>query len=162
MTPSGADFSFAFLTLCAACQVTRDEKVISLYVRSVLSWLAWADVCETVCAACQVQRDKIVFSIHMGPVLSWPAQADVCETLCAACQVTRDKNVIKPAKGKLQCNCKQQTVTKLLGPGMFQQFQTQECEQCTNVKYARESETLQVTVEPGMQDKEVCSFLVSV
>ncbi len=46
-------------------------------------------------------------------------------------------------------------VTKQLGPGMFQQFQTQECEQCSNVKYARESETLQVTVEPGMQDKEV-------
>ena len=46
-------------------------------------------------------------------------------------------------------------VTKQLGPGMFQQFQTQECEQCSNVKYARESETLQVTLEPGMQDKEV-------
>ena len=46
-------------------------------------------------------------------------------------------------------------VTKQLGPGMFQQFQTQECEQCSNVKYARESETLQVKVEPGMQDKEV-------
>ena len=52
-------------------------------------------------------------------------------------------------------------VTKQLGPGMFQQFQTQECEQCSNVKYARESETLQVTVEPGMQDKEVsCLSLV--
>lgn len=72
-------------------------------------------------------------------------------------QVTRDKNVIKPAKGKRQCNCKQKMVTKQLGPGMFQQFQTQECEQCTNVKFARESETLQVTVEAGMQDKEVCA-----
>lgn len=47
-------------------------------------------------------------------------------------------------------------VTKQLGPGMFQQFQTQECEQCNNVKFARESETLQVTVEPGMKDNEVC------
>lgn len=76
-------------------------------------------------------------------------------------QVTRDKNVIKPAKGKRQCNCKNKMVTKQLGPGMFQQFQTQECEQCSNVKYARESETLQVTVEPGMQDKEVsCLSLV--
>ena len=46
-------------------------------------------------------------------------------------------------------------VTKQLGPGMFQQFQTQECEQCSNVKFARESETLQVTVEPGMKDNEV-------
>ena len=53
-------------------------------------------------------------------------------------------------------------VTKQLGPGMFQQFQTQECEQCSNVKFARESETLQVTVEPGMKDNEVllCHYKV--
>ena len=63
--------------------------------------------------------------------------------------------MIKPAKGKRQCNCKNKMVTKQLGPGMFQQFQTQECEQCSNVKFARESETLQVTVEPGMKDNEV-------
>lgn len=75
-------------------------------------------------------------------------------------QVTRDKNVIKPAKGKRQCNCKNKMVTKQLGPGMFQQFQTQECEQCSNVKFARESETLQVTVEPGMKDKEVLTFVL--
>lgn len=72
--------------------------------------------------------------------------------------VTRDKNVIKPAKGKRQCNCKNKMVTKQLGPGMFQQFQTQECEQCSNVKFARESETLQVTVEPGMKDNEEINF----
>lgn len=77
-------------------------------------------------------------------------------------QVTRDKNVIKPAKGKRQCNCKNKMVTKQLGPGMFQQFQTQECEQCSNVKFARESETLQVTVEPGMKDKEVLTFVLLV
>ena len=63
--------------------------------------------------------------------------------------------MIKPAKGKRQCNCKMKMVTKQIGPGMFQQFQTQECEQCDNVKYARESVTLEVRVEPGMQDKEV-------
>lgn len=74
--------------------------------------------------------------------------------LCLMSQVTRDRNVIKPAKGKRQCNCKMKMVTKQLGPGMFQQFQTQECEQCSNVKYARESETLEVTLERGMQDKE--------
>lgn len=74
-------------------------------------------------------------------------------------QVTRDKNVIKPAKGKRQCNCKNKMVTKQLGPGMFQQFQTQECEQCSNVKFARESETLQVTVEPGMKDNEVSALM---
>ena len=52
-------------------------------------------------------------------------------------------------------------VTKQLGPGMFQQFQTQECEQCSNVKFARESETLQVTVEPGMKDNEVFALSTS-
>lgn len=70
-------------------------------------------------------------------------------------QVTRDRNVIKPAKGKRQCNCKMKMVTKQIGPGMFQQFQTQECEQCDNVKYARETVTLDVNVEPGMRDRQV-------
>lgn len=39
--------------------------------------------------------------------------------------MTRDKNVIKPAKGTRKCNCKNKMTTKQIGPGMFQQFQTQ-------------------------------------
>lgn len=37
----------------------------------------------------------------------------------------------------------------------FQQYTTQQCEQCDNVKYVREAETLTVQVEPGMRDGQV-------
>ncbi len=75
-------------------------------------------------------------------------------------QVTRDKNVIKPAKGKRQCNCKNKMVTRQLGPGMYQQYTTQECDSCPNVKFGRESEVIAVHVEPGMTDKQVCAAVV--
>ena len=73
-------------------------------------------------------------------------------------QVTRDKNVIKPAKGKRQCNCRNKVVTRQVGPGMFQQYTTQECEECQNVAYARQSDTLTVTVEPGTPDGHVSTL----
>ena len=37
----------------------------------------------------------------------------------------------------------------------FQQYTTQQCEQCDNVKYVREAETLTVQVEPGMRNGQV-------
>ena len=43
-------------------------------------------------------------------------------------QVTRDKPVAKPAPGVRKCNCRNKVVTRQLGPGMFQQFQQQECQ----------------------------------
>jgi len=67
-------------------------------------------------------------------------------------KVIRDKNVIKPAKGTRKCNCKNRMVTRQVGPGMFQQYAQQECEECPNVKFARETDTLTVEVEPGMPD----------
>ena len=70
-------------------------------------------------------------------------------------QVTRDKNVIKPARGKRQCNCRDRMVTRQLGPGMFQQFTQKECEECDAVQFVREAETLTVHVEPGMQGGQV-------
>jgi hypothetical protein len=70
-------------------------------------------------------------------------------------QVTRDKPVAKPAPGKRKCNCKNKMVTRQLGPGMFQQYTQQECQECPNVKFERESETLSVSVEPGMTDGQV-------
>lgn len=73
-------------------------------------------------------------------------------------KVVRDKNVIKPAKGTRKCNCKQKMTTKQIGPGMFQQFAVQECEDCANVKYARESSDLHVEVEAGMKDGQEISF----
>ena len=69
--------------------------------------------------------------------------------------MTRDKPVAKPAPGKRKCNCKNKMVTRQLGPGMFQQYTQQECQECPNVKFERESETLSVSVEPGMTDGQV-------
>ena len=68
--------------------------------------------------------------------------------------VTRDKHVLKPAPElpKRRCNCRQRMETRQVGPGMFQQRQVQECEECENVKLVRETDKLTVHVEPGMQD----------
>jgi len=65
-------------------------------------------------------------------------------------RVLRDKNVIKPATGKRKCNCKNKLVTKQVGPGMYQQFQQQECEECPNVKYVREENEITVEVSSSL------------
>eukprot|EP00793_Prasinoderma_coloniale_P005487 PRCOL_00004895-RA len=66
--------------------------------------------------------------------------------------ITRDKNIIVPARGTRQCNCQMRMVTKQVGPGMFQQFQKKECDECPNVKMQREQVTLTLEVEPGTRD----------
>ncbi|CAK0786120.1 hypothetical protein CVIRNUC_009333 [Coccomyxa viridis] len=73
-------------------------------------------------------------------------------------KVTRDKPVAKPTPGKRKCNCKNKVVTRQLGPGMFQQFTQQECGECPNVKFERETESLSVAVEPGMVDGQEIVF----
>ena len=67
--------------------------------------------------------------------------------------------MIKPTKGKRQCNCRNKVVTRQLGPGMFQQYTTQECEECQALQYVRQSETLSVSLEPGTPDDHVSSVL---
>ncbi len=76
-------------------------------------------------------------------------------------QVTRDKPVAKPAPGKRKCNCRNKVVTRQLGPGMFQQFQQQECQECPNVKFERETETLTISVEPGMRDGQARALFLA-
>ena len=83
-----------------------------------------------------VDLEVTIRDLYLGKVLS----------------VARDKNVIVPAKGKRKCNCKQRMVTKQIGPGMFQQYAKEECEECPNVKLARESGTLRVEIDPGVPD----------
>ncbi|CAL6368185.1 unnamed protein product [Bathycoccus prasinos] len=62
-------------------------------------------------------------------------------------KVIRDKDVLKPAKGTRKCNCRQK---------MYAQ---NECEECPNVKLAREKSTLMCEIEPGMEDgKEILFF----
>lgn len=73
-------------------------------------------------------------------------------------KIMRDRAVIKPAPGTRKCNCKQKMVTRQLGPGMFQQYATQVCEDCPNVKLEREQESITVHVEPGMNDGQYISF----
>ena len=50
-------------------------------------------------------------------------------------QLTHNKPVMKPAKGTRKCNCRQEMVTRSLGPGRFQMTQQQVCDECPNVKY---------------------------
>lgn len=73
-------------------------------------------------------------------------------------KITRDKNVLKPARGKRDCNCKQRLVTKSVGPGMFQQFTKTECEKCDNVQFVRQEDELTVSLEPGMVDGQKIEF----
>ena len=40
-------------------------------------------------------------------------------------QVWREKNVIKPAPGKRQCNCRNEVYHRQIAPGMFQQMTEQ-------------------------------------
>ncbi len=49
-------------------------------------------------------------------------------------ELTRNKPVMKPAKGTRKCNCRQEMVTRQLGPGRFQMTQQQVCDECPNIK----------------------------
>jgi DnaJ family protein B protein 11 len=73
-------------------------------------------------------------------------------------RVTRDKAVIRPAPGTRQCRCRQRLVTRQLGPGMFQQYTSTECDECPAVKLARERQGLTVHVDPGMPDGHEITF----
>ncbi|KAJ7535489.1 hypothetical protein O6H91_12G036100 [Diphasiastrum complanatum] len=66
--------------------------------------------------------------------------------------IWREKNVLKPASGKRQCNCKNEMFHRQIGPGMFQQYSQQVCEECPNVKYVREGFQITVDIERGMRD----------
>lgn len=65
-------------------------------------------------------------------------------------EMTHNRPVMKPAKGTRKCNCRQEMVTRSLGPGRFQMTQQQVCDDCPNVKFVNEEHLLEVEVEPGM------------
>ena len=69
--------------------------------------------------------------------------------LGASVPVSRAKLVTKSAKGTRKCNCRQKLVTRQVGPGMYQQYTEQTCEDCPNVKLVREDVDLNVEVDPG-------------
>lgn len=67
-------------------------------------------------------------------------------------KIWREKNVLKPAPGKRECNCRNEVFHKQIGPGMFQQYTQQVCEQCSNVKFEREGYYVTLDIERGMKD----------
>jgi len=67
-------------------------------------------------------------------------------------ELTHNKPVMKPAHGTRRCNCRQEMVTRSLGPGRFQMTQQQVCDECPNVKFVTEEHLLEVEVEVGMTD----------
>lgn len=74
-------------------------------------------------------------------------------------EVVRNKPVIRPAKGTRQCNCRQEMVTRQLGPGRFQMTQQTVCDECPNVKFVTEEKLLEIEIEPGMKDGQEQKFV---
>ncbi|XP_050438129.1 dnaJ homolog shv isoform X2 [Adelges cooleyi] len=74
-------------------------------------------------------------------------------------KITRNKPVIKPSHGTRQCNCRQEMITKQLGPGRFQMMQQNVCDECPNVKMVTEENMLEIEIEPGMMDGQETKFV---
>ena len=53
--------------------------------------------------------------------------------------MTHNKPVAKAAKGTRRCNCRQEMVTRSLGPGRFQMTQQEVCDECPNIRSGRQS-----------------------
>ena len=49
-------------------------------------------------------------------------------------ELTHNRPIAKPASGKRRCNCRQEMVTRQLGPGRFQMTQQEVCDECPNIK----------------------------
>lgn len=74
-------------------------------------------------------------------------------------EITRNKPVIQEAKGTRKCNCRQEMVTKQLGPGRFQMMQQTVCDECPNVRFVNEEKILEFEIEPGMRDGQEVKFV---
>lgn len=67
-------------------------------------------------------------------------------------ELVRNKAVYRPTHGTRKCNCRQEMVTRQLGPGRFQMMQQSVCDECTNQELVNEEKLLEVEIEPGMKD----------
>lgn len=74
-------------------------------------------------------------------------------------ELIRKKPVYKPGQGTRKCNCRQEMVTRQLGPGRFQMLQQAVCDECPNVKLVTEERILEVEVEQGMKDGQEQKFV---
>jgi len=73
-------------------------------------------------------------------------------------EITRNKPVMKPTHGTRKCNCRQEMITKSLGPGRFQMMQQTVCDECPNVQLVNEEKTLEMEIEAGMIDGQETKF----
>lgn len=73
-------------------------------------------------------------------------QANIINHITSSPQITRNKPVIKAASGTRKCNCRQEMVTRNLGPGRFQMMQQTVCDECPNVTFVNEERQLEVEV----------------
>merc|ERR1711936_1060779 len=67
-------------------------------------------------------------------------------------EMTHNKPVAKEARGTRRCNCRQEMVTRSLGPGRFQMTQQEVCDECPNIRFVPEEHHLEVEIEKGMMD----------
>ncbi|XP_055381668.1 dnaJ homolog shv [Condylostylus longicornis] len=74
-------------------------------------------------------------------------------------EVAHNKPVMKPASGTRKCNCRQEMVTRNLGPGRFQMIQQTVCDECPNVKLVNEERILEIEIESGMVDGQQTRFV---
>lgn len=74
-------------------------------------------------------------------------------------ELQRIKPVYKPAKGTRKCNCRQEMITRQLGPGRFQMMQQTVCDECPNMELTTQEKLLEVEVEPGMKEGAEQKFL---
>lgn len=74
-------------------------------------------------------------------------------------ELVRNKGVYKPGKGTRKCNCRQEMVTRQLGPGRFQMMQQSVCDECPNSQLVMEEKLLEVEVEQGMRDGQEQRFI---
>ena len=74
-------------------------------------------------------------------------------------ELVRKKGVYKPGKGTRKCNCRQEMVTRQLGPGRFQMMQQSVCDECPNVQLVLEEKLLEVEIEQGMRDGQEQRFV---
>lgn len=74
-------------------------------------------------------------------------------------ELVRNKAVFKPTRGTRKCNCRQEMVTRQLGPGRFQMLQQAVCDECPNQQLVSEEKVLEVEVEQGMRDGQEQRFV---
>ncbi|XP_014213464.1 dnaJ homolog shv [Copidosoma floridanum] len=70
-------------------------------------------------------------------------------------EVTRNKPVMRTASGTRRCNCRQELITRNLGPGRMQMTQQTVCDECPNIAFVNEEDTHEIKIEIGMFDGQL-------